>query len=119
MLVDDDIYLKPDCSPVCNHQEVCVRCNRPHCVKSMVHSRLYGYVCVCGSQEYRPVIEFPKPARQSNTGLQADGAWTCPDCHAWNFDNIPACGECGYVRPPLKPNPLEGEYDENSSHLQM
>ena len=60
MLVDDDIYTKPDCSPVCNHREVCSRCGRPHCIKSMQHSRLHGYICYCGSSEYEPVIKFPR-----------------------------------------------------------
>lgn len=56
MLVDDDISLKPNCSPMCDHSQVCERCGRPKCIKSMMHSRLHGYSCYCGSQTWRPIL---------------------------------------------------------------
>ena len=55
MLEDIPIYETRDCSPMCNHQEECVRCHSPHCIKHMHHSRLYGYICNCGSQEWKSV----------------------------------------------------------------
>lgn len=58
MLVDEPIYMKPNCSPMCEHDKECVRCHRPKCIKSMMHSRLYGYSCMCGSQEWKPVFDF-------------------------------------------------------------
>lgn len=59
-LTEEPYYLKRDCSPMCNHQEECVRCHNPHCIKYMYHSRLHGYTCICGSQEWKPVFELPK-----------------------------------------------------------
>ena len=78
MLVDDDIYTKPDCSPMCNHQEVCSRCGRPHCIKSMSHSRLYGYACVCGSSEWEPVIKVSKAQGSLTPHAADDGYCHCP-----------------------------------------
>ena len=57
-LVEKPYYMKRDCSPMCDHQMECARCGSPKCIKSMHHSRLYGYVCNCGSQEWKPVFEF-------------------------------------------------------------
>lgn len=72
MLVDDEMYLKPNCGPVCDHSEVCFKCGRPHCIKSMMHSRLNGYTCICGSFDYKKVIEYPDPEktlREMNANL--------------------------------------------------
>lgn len=57
-LTEEPYYLKRDCSPMCDHQMECARCGSPKCIKSMHHSRLYGYTCNCGSQEWKPVFEF-------------------------------------------------------------
>ena len=69
-LTEEPYYMKHDCSPMCNHQEECVRCHNPHCIKYMYHSRLHGYTCTCGSQEWKPVFEFSK----QRSGLTKDAA---------------------------------------------
>lgn len=30
----------------------CARCGRPKILQNMIHTRLYGYLCVCGSDEW-------------------------------------------------------------------
>lgn len=61
-LVDEPIYMKRNCSPVCEHNKECVRCHRPKCIRQMMHSRQFGYVCLCGSQEYEPVFNVSIPS---------------------------------------------------------
>jgi hypothetical protein len=34
------------------HDEVCARCGRERTFANMKHTRLYGYMCVCGAQEW-------------------------------------------------------------------
>lgn len=33
--------------------ETCVRCGRPRTWENMKHTRLYGLMCLCGSQEWK------------------------------------------------------------------
>lgn len=35
--------------------EECTRCGLPNTSQYKVHSRLYGYLCLCGNQEWKPV----------------------------------------------------------------
>ena len=36
-----------------DREEICVRCGRQHTIANAVHTRLHGYMCVCGSQEWK------------------------------------------------------------------
>lgn len=95
-LVEEPYYEKRDCSPMCNHQEECVRCHSPHCIKYMYHSRLHGYTCSCGSQEWKPVFGFSNSVKRANKGLQADEAVCSAKYHlllAEKGDTV--CGVCG------------------------
>ena len=47
--------LEPPHSQICNHQEVCTKCGRVKCIYNMKHTRLYGYVCMCGEQDWKPI----------------------------------------------------------------
>lgn len=52
-LEEQPFYERPNCTPFCDHMQVCKKCSRARCVRNMRHSRLNGYECVCGSQEWR------------------------------------------------------------------
>lgn len=60
-----DLANRPFADLFWNRDEVCVRCGRHHTIANAVHTRLHGYMCVCGSQEW-------KAAEQSvqRTGLR-------------------------------------------------
>lgn len=86
-ITEEPYYLKRDCSPMCDHQMECARCGSPKCIKSMHHSRLYGYTCNCGSQEWKPVLEF--------VGLQNETS--CKNCgHSKSRHQTPGgfCKHC-------------------------
>ena len=61
-----DISTKPNCSPLCDHAQVCVKCQRVKCVRNMNHSQMDGITCLCGEREWRPLIEPPKDDRVSD-----------------------------------------------------
>jgi hypothetical protein len=44
-----------DAHPInlCDHEKLCTKCGREKCIQNMQHSRLYGYACVCGNQEWK------------------------------------------------------------------
>ncbi len=46
---------KPNCSPLCDHTQVCKFCHRVRCIDNMSHNRLTGYSCVCNSKEWIPL----------------------------------------------------------------
>lgn len=75
MIAEIPIYETRNCSPMCNHQEECVRCHSPHCIKSMHHTRLHGYICNCGSQEWKSVW-----LERGLTKRPADGQYLCARC---------------------------------------
>lgn len=53
--------------------ELCVRCGRPHTLDSAKHTRLYGYMCVCGSQEWaRPNDRHQPPAADGGSSTAGD-----------------------------------------------
>lgn len=70
MIREDDIFTKPNCSPMCYHDQVCVECGRERCIKNMMHTRLHGYKCVCGSQSWKPIFSNTTIRIMSNTGSQ-------------------------------------------------
>lgn len=87
-LTEEPYYLKRDCSPMCNHHEECVRCHRPHCIKYMHHSRLHGYTCNCGSQEWKLVFDVSKAmsgltkrAADLPTGFPKNWCFKCKTVH--------------------------------------
>lgn len=36
-----------------NTDQVCTRCGAPRIMLYLVHTRLYGYQCICGNQEWK------------------------------------------------------------------
>lgn len=78
-ITEEPYYLKHDCLPMCNHKEECVRCHNPHCIKYMYHSRLHGYTCICGSQEWKPIFGFSKQG-SGLTMRAADAQYLCARC---------------------------------------
>ena len=48
-----DLANRPFADLFWNRNEVCVRCGRQHTIANAVHTRLHGYMCVCGSQEWK------------------------------------------------------------------
>lgn len=60
---------------------VCVRCGREYIEANKVHTRLYGVMCVCGSQEWQAVEH----------SVQRTG---CPVCKE-SLDKDGWCVRCG------------------------
>lgn len=67
---------------------VCVRCGREYIERNKVHTRLYGVMCVCGSQEWKAVEQR----------LQADVLVRCVHCDALIETNV-HCDNCGSFHP--------------------
>ena len=94
-LTEEPYYMKRDCSPVCNHREECARCHNPRCVRYMHHNRLHGYMCDCGSQEWKPVFVLPQ-APSGLTKRAADLAVCTTELHKQLDDQgFRFCGYCG------------------------
>jgi hypothetical protein len=53
-----DLANRPFADLFWNRDEVCVRCGRQHTIANAVHTRLYGYMCVCGSQEWKAAEQW-------------------------------------------------------------
>lgn len=47
------------------HNEVCARCGAERTFANMVHTRLHGHMCVCGSQEWVAAAPPPAPAAEN------------------------------------------------------
>lgn len=56
MTEEEKMFGKIGCHPICRHDEICTRCGSEKCIKRMMHTRLYGYKCRCGNQEWKKVI---------------------------------------------------------------
>lgn len=66
---------------------LCVRCGRPKTIQNMKHSRLYGRMCMCGSQEWR---------QQPNMRVQSDVAFcTCSVFIPSSQSTALVCSSCG------------------------
>jgi hypothetical protein len=59
---------------------VCVRCERPYTNANKVYTRLYGVMCVCGSQEWKAVEQR----------MQSD---VCPVCGGDGIQNSGVRGQ--------------------------
>lgn len=55
--------VKPNCTPLCDHTQVCRYCKRLRCVDNFNHNRLTGYSCLCGSREWFPLKAVPESER--------------------------------------------------------
>jgi len=56
-----DLANRPFADLFWNRDEVCVRCGRQHTIANAVHTRLHGYMCVCGSQEWKAAEQSVQP----------------------------------------------------------
>ena len=71
-----DLANRPFADLFWNRDEVCVRCGRQHTIENAVHTRLHGYTCVCGSQEWKAAEHSVQP---TDGGLaQSDGESKSP-----------------------------------------
>ena len=73
-----------------DESRVCVRCGRPYIEANKKYTRLYGVMCICGSQEW-------KDAEQS---VQSDVCHECGETETIDpyNDGVPVCVFCGTRR---------------------
>lgn len=63
---------------------VCVRCGRQKTLANIKHTRLYGIMCVCGSQEWKAAehgVEADALPCGHNQGVEfGESSWSCVVC---------------------------------------
>lgn len=64
--------------------EICVRCGRSHTSENLKHTRLYGIMCLCGSQEWKSAehgVEADALPCGHNQGIEfGESSWSCVVC---------------------------------------
>ena len=75
-------------SILCDHHLVCARCKRVRCIENMVHTRLYGYQCVCGSSEWIHLAESMAMFIEKLEAEQAEDGGFCHKCNTWHYGGV-------------------------------
>lgn len=57
-------------NPLENPSEICVRCGRPYIMQNLIHTRLHGTLCVCGSDQWEPRKDDQQKKFEKWKGLQ-------------------------------------------------
>lgn len=76
-------------------KELCVRCGLPHTLSNVIHTRLHGYECICGSQEWKSAAPGGDSQQASREG---DGdEMRKLKVHLWRYNapNLPNPIACG------------------------
>lgn len=67
-----------------NSNQVCTRCGRERTLRNLQHTRLHGYLCVCGNdawKERKPRETLPC-GHDANMIIFGESSWRCAICGA-------------------------------------